>query len=351
MNIRNNTSNHFFVKKKALLFFFFIVSLFLQSNQLFSQFSNKLDGITMVAPPKAIGEAPLNNISDMNAEWVCLVPYGFVRKGKTEVQYNLERQWWGEREQGVRESIRLAKQAGLMVMLKPQIYIPGGWVGELTFDNEKDWQSWEVSFKAFTLFWLKIAEEEDVELFCIGTEYKLFAQEREKFWRSLIDEAYNQYCGMITYSSNWDGFEKIPFWDALDYIGVSTYFPLSEEKTPSVDALIKKWEPIYDDFKAFSKKIKKPILFTEYGYLSVDGCAGKTWELEKVVKSTPINEQAQANAIEAILSTFGEAEFWAGGFLWKWFPDGMGHEGYPKRDYTVQQKIGQSTLKKHYQKL
>ncbi len=96
--------------------------------------------------------------------------------------------------------------------------------------------------------------------------------------------------------------------------------------------------------------MKKPILFTEYGYLSVDGCAWKGWEVESKVNQMPINQQAQANAIGALWNTFSQEPWWAGGFLWKWFPEMQGHEGYPERDYTPQGKIAQDTLKYWHQK-
>ena len=102
---------------------------------------------------------------------------------------------------------------------------------------------------------------------------------------------------------------------------------------------------IVKELRNYSKNLNVPILFTEYGYLSVDGCAGNTWELEKKVHSLNINEQAQANAIEALYTVFWKEEFWAGGFMWKWFPNNMGHEGYFDRDYTPQGKEAESVVR------
>ena len=95
----------------------------------------------------------------------------------------------------------------------------------------------------------------------------------------------------------------------------------------------------------FSKQMQKPILFTEYGYLSVDSCAGKSWELEPNVDRLQVNEQAQANAFDALYSAFWCKPYFAGGFLWKWFPEMKGHEGYPEKDYTPQGKLAESIIK------
>lgn len=60
---------------------------------------------------------------------------------------------------------------------------------------------------------------------------------------------------------------------------------------------------------------------------------------EQGIEERNINEQAQANCFEALFSTFQPEDWWAGGFMWKWFPNMRGHEGYPERDYTPQGKF------------
>lgn len=310
----------------------------------------KIKGITLVAPPKPFTSNPIPNVESVNASWIAVVPFGFTRKGSNTVQHNSPWQWWGETKEGIVEATKLAHEKGIKVMLKPQIYIPGGWVGDLDFNSKKDWAVWEDSYREYIMHFVNIAIEQDVEMLCIGTEFKQAVKKREKFWRQLIKEIRKVYSGKLTYSANWDSFKDVPFWDELDYIGISAYFPLTDTKTPDKTELLKKWRPIVKDLKRYSRKIGKQILFTEYGYLSVDGCAYRAWELEKKVNQLSINEQAQANAIEGILSSFWQQDFWAGGFLWKWFPNGMGHEGYPEKDYTPQNKLSEKTLAKWYNK-
>jgi len=308
-----------------------------------------MKGITLVAPPSPIGQPEMDDLLDVNTKWISLVPYGFSSSAHDpKIRFNLDRQWWGEKKEGIETSIDLAHKNGIKVMLKPQVYIHGSWVGDVVFDNEKDWQKWEEGYREYIHFYGKIAAEKDVELFCIGTEYKLAVQKRPEFWRALIEEIRCYYPGELIYSSNWDGYDKIPIWDALDYIGISAYFPLTDKKTPSKSLLQKKWQPIKKKLARFAKDQNKPIVFTEYGYLSVDGCAWRTWELEKVVRKKQINQEAQANAYSSLLETFIEEPWWAGGFLWKWFPAGMGHEGYPERDYTPQGKLSEDVIRSWY---
>ncbi|MEM9547512.1 MAG: hypothetical protein AAGA77_16145 [Bacteroidota bacterium] len=309
-----------------------------------------MKGITMVAPPTAIGHQEMKDLKEVNTEWIALVPYGFSRIDQPNIRYNLDRQWWGEREEGIVESIRLAHENGIKVMLKPQVYIHNSWVGDVDFDNEEDWVEWEDAYREYIHFYGKLAAEHRVELYCIGTEYKKAVKKRTKFWRTLIKEIREYYSGELIYSSNWDGYEDIPIWNDLDYIGISAYFPLTDQKTPTVNSLAVKWRPIKTKLEKFAKKTGKAIVFTEYGYLSIDKCAWRAWELEKNIRSKSINEKAQANAYDSLLKTFWNEEWWGGGFLWKWFPAGMGHEGYPERDYTPQGKLSEQTIRDWYGK-
>lgn len=310
----------------------------------------KIDGITMVAPPQQFKTNPMEDIQAVHADWIALVPFGFSRKGQPEVSFGSKSQWWGERLEGIETSVKLAKEKGLKVMLKPQVWIPQGWVGDVDLKNEEEWKVWEDSYRNYIMSFMDIAIKYKVDLICIGTEYRIAVKKREAFWRTLIKDLRKIYDGKLTYSSNWDAYEKVPFWDDLDFIGISAYFPLSDIETPPTLMLTYRWNKHIKKLKKFSGKHNRKILFTEYGYLSVDGAAGKTWKLEKQVRSLAINEQAQANGYEALFKSFWKEDFWAGGFLWKWFPEGNGHEGYPERDYTPQNKKAQEVLSEWYSK-
>lgn len=310
----------------------------------------KIGGITLVSPPREHTTNPMDELMKVNTSWVALVPYGFSRNGQPEVLFGSDRQWWGERVEGIARTIELAHEKNIKVMIKPQVWIRGGWVGEVDFETEEEWKKWEDTYRQYIMTFVDLAIKYDVDMLCVGTEYQIAVKKREAFWRTLIEDIRKVYDGRLVYSSNWDSYDDVPFWDQLDFVGISAYFPLSDMSTPMSMYLSFKWRSIVSKLKKYSKKVDRKILFTEYGYLSVDGAAGKTWELEKQVRELDINEKAQANALEALYSSFWEEEFWAGGFLWKWFPNGHGHEGYPERDYTPQGKIAESVVKNWYSK-
>lgn len=309
----------------------------------------KINGLTLVAPPEPFPENPMPAVQETGAGWIAVVPYAFTRTGTPTVRYQEEGwQWWGERPAGVRETIRLAHEAGIRVMLKPQVYVPRSWTGHLTFDTAEQWALWEADYERYILRMARLADSTGVDLFCIGTEFRKSIEQRPQFWRNLIPKVRTAYSGKLTYSANWDDWQHVPFWGELDFIGLSGYFPLVEADTPAVAALKTAWKPIAGKLRDFSQQHNRPVLFTEFGYLSVNGAGWRNWELERDITSRPVNEQAQANCIEALLVTYQAENWWAGGFLWKWFPNMRGHEGYPERDYTPQGKRAEQTLQQWY---
>lgn len=308
----------------------------------------KIKGLSFVGTPNPYTTNPMTDVAVVNANYLSLMPFGYTLQGKNRLHFNNPRQWWGEKTEGIQQTIRQAHQAGFECMLKPHVYVPGSWIGQLEYEQEADWETWENDYRAYILHLAQLAETEQAKMLCIGTEIKTSVSKRPKFWEELIKDVRAIYTGQLTYSANWDHYQKIPFWDRLDYIGISAYFPLTDQATPEVKSLTEKWAPIKKELKAFSDLHDKPILFTEFGYLSVDSCASKTWELERNIHQRQVNQQAQANAINAIFTAFWNEPYWAGGFLWKWFPNGHGHEGYPDKDYTPQNKLAEEVITNWY---
>jgi hypothetical protein len=309
----------------------------------------KVNGLTFVAPPEPFPADPFPPIKAVGANWIAVIPYAYTRIGTPSVRFGEGKwQWWGERPEGVRETIRMAKKEGVHVMLKPQVYIPGGWTGSMDYADATEWAKWEADYTRYILRFARLADSTGADLFCIGTEFGKSLEKRPQFWDGLIKEVKKAYKGKLTYSSNWDDWDRVPFWGQLDYIGMGGYFPLVDAVEPSVEDLKAAWKPILKRIKTYSAQQKRPVLFTEFGYLSVEGCGWRNWELENGIEQRRINEQAQANCLEALFSTFQPEPWWGGGFLWKWFPNMQGHEGYPERDYTPQSKRGEKVLQQYY---
>ncbi|NND33846.1 MAG: hypothetical protein HKN76_14750 [Saprospiraceae bacterium] len=304
----------------------------------------KICGLTLVAPPKPFASDPMQPLLDIHCNWIAVVPYGFTPMGRPEVRYGSNHQWWGESPDGVRKTISLAQQVNLKTMLKPQVWSHGWWTGDYNFETEQDWLKWENDYEAYILFYAELADSLNVDLFCLGTEFKMAVKSRPQFWLDLIVKVRDRYQGPLTYAANWDNFSQIPFWDKLDFIGINAYFPLTDAKDPGLMQLKKAWKKPVREIRACHQKHNKPVIFTEYGYLSVDGPAHNTWELEHNLPDLNENQSAQASAIDALHHVFAREPYWQGGFLWKWYPGMQGHEGHPKKDYTPQGKKAEKIL-------
>ncbi len=298
-------------------------------------------------PSKIIGQEKLDSIATINAEWVALIPYGFTASGESKVQYGSKWQWWGETEEGTVAISNYAKIAGQKILFKPHVWVvDDGWPGEFDLDTEAEWLEWESTYRDYILHFAKIADSVDAELFCVGTEYRNAVVKRAPFWRKLIQEVREVYHGKITYAANWDNYEKIDFWDELDFIGIDAYFPLSNKKTPSYEEWVAGWKRIAKSLQTFSNKWEKQILFTEYGFKSADFSVS-----DKVLsdRELVVNQQNQFNGYRAFFETIWNEPFFEGGFLWKWtfFENDMNSGGNHAK-FTPQGKPAFEIIKEVY---
>jgi ppGpp synthetase/RelA/SpoT-type nucleotidyltranferase len=232
-------------------------------------------------------------------------------------------------------------------MVKPQIWIwRGVFTGGLKMESEESWQELEKSYEDFILTYAVLAEESKAEIFCIGTELEQFVVNRPEFWNQLISKIRKVYKGKLTYAANWDEYDRTPFWASLDFIGIDAYFPLSEAQTPSVEELKEGWKPWKDKISELSVKVKKPVLFTEFGYRSMDYTAKKPWLVGRSEEG--VNMDGQVNAKKAIFESFWDEEWFAGGFVWKWFINHEKSGGPADNRFTPQNKPAQEIIKAFY---
>ena len=308
----------------------------------------KINGLSFVGTQTLLNKQHIKPIIAVNASWIALSPFGFVPElNSPKVHYSVDGQWWGETFEGLRKINSLAREQGLKVMLKPQLWVKkGAFTGFIRMENEEDYLQFEKEYQAFIIGFAKLAEALDVPLFCIGTELQNFVADRPEFWSSLIVAVKKVYQGKITYAANWDAFDKIPFWNAIDYIGVDAYFPLLDDKTPEVEALEQAWISHKEKLLAVSILNSKPILFTEFGYRSVAYTAKEPWSVSDTKQEVDV--VGQQHALTAIFNVFWEEDWFAGGFLWKWFPEHTQMGGLQDKGYTPQNKPAEIMIQEFY---
>ncbi len=309
---------------------------------------SKINGISFVGSPKEINESHIDPLVNVNANWAAVMPFGFVKNLKEPtVVFNVEKQWWGERVDGAKRTIDLLNQKGIKVMMKPQIWVwRGEFTGNIAMDSEQNWQTLEKSYKDFIMLYAQLAQEMKVPILCIGTELYTFVQKRPKYWNQLIQKIRAVYKGKLTYAENWDQFVNVPFWNQLDYIGIDAYFPVSNSKTPTVDALRKGWQSHKNKIKALQKTVGKPILFTEFGYRSIHYTGKEPWDSNRIEGYVDLN--AQNNALTALHKEFWTEPWFVGGFLWKWYHNHDQVGGVDNNRFTIQNKPSEKIIKELY---
>lgn len=308
----------------------------------------KVNGVSYVASGEATTQEHVQEVKNIHANYAAVMPFGFIRDlEKPELVFNSERQWYGERREGVKQYVEMLQQNNVEVMLKPQIWISRGeFTGYLKMASEEDWQLLEKSYKEFILLYAEVAEETNTEIFCIGTELEQFTIHRAKFWNELIIEVRKIYKGKLTYAANWDEYKRVPFWKQLDYIGVDGYFPVSELKTPTVEDARKGWQKWKIEMKEVSEINNKPILFTEYGYRNIDFSGKEPWQSNRIEDGH--NTEAQTNLYKAFFAEVYPEPWFAGGFIWKWFMDHKNAGGLERNQFSPQNKPAQAVIQAHF---
>lgn len=173
--------------------------------------------------------------------------------------------------------IRQAKGKGLKVMLKPHVDCNDGtWRGEI---NPTDKDAWFASYQQFILHYAQIAQNENVELFCLGTELKYMTKVAyQSNWTTVIQAVRSAYQNKLTYaatamsSKDDEEYLVVPFWGLLDYAGLDVYFKLTlPDVTPTISTVGAAWTKSSEGkdyirkLTAWQKTINKPVLFTEIG--------------------------------------------------------------------------------------
>lgn len=371
VNISNYSTEVFSVKICLLLIVVLVLPNLLNSQN--SDDFEKIKGVSFTGPEhKGLGLQTFDDIKKINAEWITFVPEVILNRATLELRPDSENHYWGRTIEGNIEGMKLAKEAGLKIMLKPQMILdaitnPSGifsdlikledqggkivvdksnnitWRGEFEPDNEEDWVTWETSYKNYILQLADIAQQLNIEIFCIGTELRESVKNRPDFWVNLITDVRKIYDGRIIYSANWDDYKNIKFWKHLDYIGVNSYFPISLLPTPTVKGAERNWKFFKKGLRKLSKKHKKQILITEFGYRNVSFAGIRPWIHDD--GKSKVNNEAQVNLYKAFFNALWNEKWLVGGFSWNW--DAIAKEG-GNTDFSVQNKPAQQVLADWY---
>jgi hypothetical protein len=235
-----------------------------------------------------------------------------------------------------------AHRFGLRVILMPIVLLefPRGseWRGRI---KPPDLDGWFERYTEFIVHFAKIAERHDVELFMIGSELVSLENSTQR-WRGLITDVKQHYRGKLGYSANWDHYRPIEFWDRLDYVGMTSYYKLSDRDGPSVQDVVEAWAPFKKDILDFQREVKKPIVFTEIGWCSQEGASVEAWNYYHQQEATPEGLAEQATLYEAFMQAWDDAPGVGGYLWWEWTDEAGGADNF---NYTPRGKPAEKLLR------
>ncbi len=294
----------------------------------------------------------LQPLIENNIEWIVLHPYAWQRTfdDPVVVRGATASMRWSPSDSTIKAVTRAAHAAGLRVFLKPHIWLlqqNGKWRSDIEMKDEEDWATWFAGYAEMMIDYAQMAEELGIEFFCVGTELKMTALLREKEWRALIASIREVYSGELTYAGNWDDeYQRISFWDALDYIGIQAYFPLSDEKRPSLETIVDGWQRHKNEAEAISRHFGKPVLFTEIGYKSTEDAVIEPWRWFGAMAGSfdRVSVQTQATAFEGFFEVFWQEPWFAGAYIWRWASRHESTGGLRDRDFWIQNKPAQNVV-------
>jgi hypothetical protein len=290
----------------------------------------------------------LTNLKKTGANYVCVCITQFVSDSTSNTIFPDSN--YTETDASVIQAINDIHARGMGVMLKPMLYAESG----SPYPSPSNPTAWFASYATMINHYAQIAQDHGVELLCVGCECEcgtLTPGTYDANWITIVGGIRGIYSGPLTYAAGWGTYYhfSLAFWDAFDYAGLDNYFPVSAAQTPTVAECIAGWSSynmsgtVYNwlnDIETWQASINKPVIFTEFGYRSIDYAAEAPgyWQ-----SSGTYNGQAQANCYEAALQVFANKPWFAGMFWWGWSPDpkagGAGDTGY-----TPQNKPAQSVL-------
>jgi hypothetical protein len=290
-------------------------------------------------------ETYIDEIAQTGANTLSLVLAAFQENGSSSSIFLDLRKTPGDEH--LARLIRHAHERNLRVVLMPIVLLEnareGEWRGKI---NPGSWNDWWEDYTSILMHYAELAERCQVEVFMVGSEL-ISTEKMDNRWRELIGKIRSRFSGRLAYSSNWDHYRPITWWDAVDIAGMTTYYDLTGGKEPTLDLLTRSWEKLRKEILAWQRDIGRPILFTEVGWPNQIGCAQYPWNYyANPDKPDPLT---QANCFEAFFRTWINEPAIAGYLVWEWRNHPGQKVGLEDTSYVPMDKPAIAVIEKYFQ--
>ena len=271
------------------------------------------------------------------ANYVVLVPNGLQNTPQSqEIDYTSPANL---KDDELGKMISYIHEKGLKVALKPTVNCKNGtWRAHICFFDkdvpcEPKWSVWFKAYTDFQLHYARLAQENGVDMFIAGCEM-VQSEHREEEWRRLISDIRTVYTGPVTYNTDKYQEDNVTWWDCLDYICSSGYYPIND------------WEAQLDRIEAVVKKFKKPFFFAEAGCKSTVGSSNipNDWTIQGAADA-----DEQASWYSTMFDAVSRRDFVNGFFLWDWsIKLYTNREALTDKGYDIYNKPAEEVVRRFY---
>ncbi len=259
----------------------------------------------------------------LGTDSVSLMPFAYQPDATAPGMRYLNSSPGSETDAAMIHAGRRADARGFTVLWKPQIWLRGSWPGDIAMTSEEDWDAWFRAYRRFVVHQAVLARWVGAEILSVGVELGKTVH-REDDWRRVIAAVRRVYAGPLTYSANWYGdFDRVPFWDEMDLLGIDAYEPLTDDPEADDAALAAGARRVVANLAARARTHGKPLLLTEVGFAAHEAAWVAPHE-----EGGPLSLADQARSYRALFEALftgtegagsGRPEWLRGVFVWKAF--------------------------------
>lgn len=245
-------------------------------------------------------------IDTLHPNLIILTPAGQQRDAQsTQIMFDSE---GTPTDSELEDTIRYIHARGVMTAIKPTVNCMNGtWRAYISFIEpdspaEAKWGDWFASYTAFQLHYAGMAERLGCAMFITGCEM-VMADHRSDDWRRLIAAVRQVYHGPVTYNCDKYREDHVDWWDCVDYICSSGYYPAGT------------WEEQLDRIGQVVQRFDKPFFFAELGCMAVSGAGAlpNEWKL-----TGERDDAGQVQWYQQAITAAGRRPWMRGFAFWDW---------------------------------
>ncbi len=259
----------------------------------------------------------VEKMKSLGANSFSITPFTSVRVDDKPEQLRFWESAGAENDESLIHLAHLAGELKMNLILKPHIYLGRQlWPGDIKMKNKNDWSLFFKYYFEWIRHYALLAQMYKIPMQCLGNELAGATVGHEAEWIKMAERIRKLYSGKLVYGANWSNeFEKLTFWKHFDYIGISEYFPLSNDADPTDQELLKGAEDDMRKIEEVHSRYPLPVIFTEVGFRS----SGEPWKtaLEKSSRDSSDYEN-QARCYQALFEAAYDKPWLAGLYWWKW---------------------------------